>query len=330
MNTFPLPMRNVHLLGVPFNFGQDHLGVKEAYSYLKEKGLAERLKDIAPLKTDSTLRFWERTPCTDNPAIKFSQEASVASRLISHKIEHMPLQDDDFLLSVGGDHGMALGTIHGILSHRPDSVIVWADAHGDINTPITSPSGNFHGMPLAFLLNQASHHDFEWIKRFIKPEKLILIGPRDLDEGEKNIIEKLSIQYYSSDDLNRIGTKEVLDMALHRADPYSACPIHLSFDVDVFDDNDFSSTGTRVKHGPRREEIFLMAGILGETGRLKSMDVVEFNPAIGTESEKADCAELVMEFIEATLTEVFQGTHETHFSKAWNRFTKVINTYRAG
>jgi arginase len=322
-------MRSIHLLGVPFNFGQDHLGVSGAYSFLKEKGLSEMLREIAPVKSDSTLRFWERTECQENEAIKYSQEASVASRLISHKIEHMPL-NDDFLLSIGGDHGMALGTIHGILSHRPDSVIVWADAHGDINTPITSPSGNFHGMPLAFLLNQAKHHDFEWIRRFIRPEKLILIGPRDLDDGEKDIIQRLKIQYYSSDDLNRIGTKEVLDMALHRADPYSTCPIHLSFDVDVFDDKDFMSTGTRVQHGPRREEIFLMAGLLGETGRLQSMDVVEFNPTLGSEVERDNCAGLVMEFIEATLTEVFQRQHETHFSKAWNRFSKVINSYRAG
>src|SRR5687768_10397053 len=101
MNTFPMPMRNLHLLGVPFNFGQDHTGVKEAYNYLKEQGLVEMLKDVAPLKSDSTLKFWDRTESADG-AIKFSQEASVASRLISHKIERMNLQDD-FLLSVGGD-----------------------------------------------------------------------------------------------------------------------------------------------------------------------------------------------------------------------------------
>lgn len=307
-------MRNIKILGIPFDFGQYHFGVRMAADHLNDNGLKEKLKKIAPVRNlgNINLPFKQNNLHSDGP-IKHSAEASSCNQEISRVIAEENISES-FLLNVGGDHGMALGTIHGILSSRPDTIVVWADAHGDINTPETSPSGNFHGMPLAFLLKEAVHQDFEWVKNFLKPEQLILIGPRDLDDGEKDIIRKLRIQYFSSEELNRIGAKDILEMALNRADPMGICPIHLSFDVDMCDQKDIQATGTRVADGPKLEEIFLMGGILAQTGRLKSMDVVEFNPLIGTSREVMASSELIIDFITNTISQVFtENLLKPHF-----------------
>jgi arginase len=306
-------MRSIKLLGIPFDFGQDHFGVRMAADFLKDSGLKEKLKQIAPVRNlgNINLPFREKDSLITHSSIKSSRQASNANQEISRYLENEDLSDN-FLLNIGGDHGMALGTIHGILAARPDTVVIWADAHGDINTPETSPTGNFHGMPLAFLLNAARHEDFQWMKNFIRREKLILIGPRDLDQGEKDIIQKLSIQYFSSQDLNTIGAKEIIEMALHRADPLGTCPIHLSFDVDLCDQKDIKSTGTRVPDGPKLEEIFLLGGVLAQTGRLKSMDVVEFNPLIGSSTEVLASSELIIDFITTTIRQVFSESNIKH------------------
>lgn len=302
-------MKDIKVLGIPFDFGQDHIGVRLAPHVLRESNLISRLQEIAPTIDREDIIFpFKLKESKQEGAIKHSLAASLGTKSISDQIERENL-DESFLLNIGGDHGLSLGTIHGLLAHRPETIVVWADAHGDINTPEVSPSGNFHGMPLAFLLGLAKHPHFSWIRRKLLPEKLIFFGPRDLDQGEKDIIEQHSIQYFSSEDVNRLGAKEVLEMALHKADPFATCPIHLSFDVDVFDQFDIHSTGTKVPHGPKLEELFLMGGILAETGRLKSMDLVELNPQIGNAPSVERSIALVLEFLESTLKQVFAEHH---------------------
>lgn len=293
-------MERFKLLGIPFDFGQDLSGVRYAGTYLREMGLLEVLREVSITDDLGELDFPMKREVAKTDNIKNLTESSAGNKKISDFISNLDLEND-FLLNIGGDHGMALGTIHGILSQRPDTIVIWADAHGDINTPETTPSGNFHGMPLAFLTGLANHPEFDWVKNKLNPEKLILVGPRDLDEGERDLILKHKIQYFSSDELNRLGAKEVLDMALHRADPMGSCPIHLSFDVDLFDGSDVHSTGTIVPHGPKLEEVFLLGGLIAETGRLKSMDLVEFNPSIGTVEEVHASGALIMDFIRTTL-----------------------------
>lgn len=294
-------MKKIKLLGIPFNFGQPHPDVKDAPAFIRSLGLIDQLEGIATVTDLGNLDFslCKKTPLPSS--IKNERQSSMACELISKCIESENLQDT-FLLNLGGDHGLALGTIHGLLSHRPGMVVVWADAHGDINTPATTSSGNFHGMPLSFLLGLCKNRKtFQWLKNILLPHKLIYFGPRDLDAGERKIIEELSIQYYSSADINRLGTKNILNKALQIADPFSRWPIHLSFDVDVFDSNDIFSTGTKVPEGPQLEEIFKLGNLLAQTGRLQSMDIVELNPAIGSQEQVLKTFFLTMEFIELTL-----------------------------
>lgn len=294
-------MTKVNMTGFNYVSGQPLDGTSEAAEYLRKQGIAERINQFCDLHDlgDIDLNF-----------DKGLESNSRANAIISNHISSLDPQE--FILNIGGDHGMGLGTIHGLLNLHPESVIVWADAHGDINTPDISPTGNFHGMPLAFILNLCRDERFDWLKNTLQSHKLILIGQRDLDQGEREIIEKYNIQCFSSEEMNRMGTKEVLEIALSKADPMGICPIHLSFDVDLFDGHDIPSTGTRVYDGPRLEEVFLLGGLLGETGRLKSMDIVEFNPSIGTPDEVSASSELILDFIETTLKQVSERPMQRH------------------
>lgn len=292
-------MTKVNLTGFQYNSGQPLNGPSAAAAHLRENGLIQRLSEFCDVTDHGNLKMSFQKDLESN---------SKANEIISDHISG--LSNRDFILNIGGDHGMGLGTIHGLLNLHQESVVVWADAHGDINTPDISPSGNFHGMPLAFLLQICTDEKFAWIKNKLRPHKLILIGQRDLDEGEKDIISRHNIQCFTSEDLNRIGAKEILEISLNKADPMGVCPIHLSFDVDLFDGHDIPSTGTKVYQGPRLEEVFLLGGLLGETGRLKSMDIVEFNPEIGTAQEIKSSSELILDFIDVTLKQVSERSSQ--------------------
>lgn len=297
-------MEKIKILGIPFDYGQGHIGTRSAFDSLMEQGLDSDLSRITSVENLGKLDIPFKVQEVYKSAIKYRSECSRFNHAISEKINTLNLSSS-FLLNIGGDHGIALGTVHAMLLHDPETIVVWADAHGDINIPECSPSGNFHGMPLAFLLGLAKDDAFSWITRKLIPKNLIFFGPRDLDPWEKDIIRILGIHYFSSEQINLHGAKELIDIALEKIDPLGERPIHLSFDVDLFDGNDIKSTGTRVCHGPRMEEVFLMGGVLAETGRLRSMDLVEFNPQIGNIEEVAASSEIILKFIASTMEQVF-------------------------
>lgn len=308
-------MKDIKLLGIPFHFGQPHPGVQEAPDALRAFGLLERLGKYARVRDLGDIDFGLVNGESDELFIRRGKSNSLANELISNCIEGEDLSQS-FLLNVGGDHGLALGTIHGILAHRPDTTVFWADAHGDINTPETSLSGNFHGMPLSYLLKEVrSSYGFSWLKRTLRAKRLVLFGPRDLDKEELKIIEALNIQYYSSRLINYYGAQEIVPLALDIADHSKRSAIHLSFDVDLFDQLEVKATGTRVPDGPRTHEVFHMARLLGETGRLRSMDLVEINPKLDSPEEVsrtlALASELAEESIRSTFVKFLQGDYES-------------------
>lgn len=289
-------MKQIKLLGIPFSAGQPLSGVDQAPEiFRKELSSSHEIVDLGDL--DFSLCGERSTGIIKNERI-----CGLGNALISEAIASENLKDS-FLLNIGGDHGIALGTIHGLLHHHPDLVVVWVDAHGDINTPHSSTSGNFHGMPLSFLINGCQgREDFAWLRKRLAPERLIYMGPRDLDQEEKSIIEESGIQYYSSEDINNYGVEVLLKHALRVADPIGKSRIHLSFDVDVFDETDVAATGTRVKDGPRKSEILKLASLLGDTGRLQSMDLVEVNPELGSTEKMKETIDLALEFTHSALS----------------------------
>lgn len=295
-------MRDIKFLGVPFNAGQPHAGVDRAPDTFRDLGFFRKL----PVTVED-LGDLDFSLCGEKSEgiIRNEKLCGLGNALISESIESENLSKS-FLLNVGGDHGLALGTIHGLLSHYPDLVVVWADAHGDINTPHSSSTGNFHGMPLSFLMHgsQGREH-FTWLRRRLPAGRLIYMGPRDLDPAEQRIIEELGIQWYSSDDINEFGVEVLLRHALKIADPTGTAPIHLSFDVDVFDAHDVVATGTRVAEGPCKNEMMKLGRLLGETGRLRSMDLVEVNPDFSHEKKTCETLELAMRFTLSVMRPIF-------------------------
>jgi arginase len=131
----------------------------------------------------------------------------------------------------------------------PDACVIWIDAHADINTPETTESGNIHGMPVSFLLGIAGDiPEFSWVKPVLKPNRLVYIGLRDLDSGEKRILKQHGIKAFSMHEVDKWGIGKVVEMALDAVNPNRDLPIHLSFDVDALDPSVAPSTGTPVLH----------------------------------------------------------------------------------
>jgi len=193
-----------------------------------------------------------------------------------------------FALLLGGDHSLSIGSIAGSASANPDLCVVWVDAHTDINTPQTTLSGNLHGMPVAVLLGLESCNvipGFEMFEPCLTPNRVVYIGVRDLDPGEKQILRNLNIKAYSMHEVELYGIARVVQMALDDVNPERTRPIHLSFDIDGLDPREAPSTGTPVRGGLSFREGRFICEELNRTGLLVSMDLMEVNPAQGTSED---------------------------------------------
>lgn len=211
-------------------------------------------------------------------------------------------ETDNFLLMLGGDHCIPIGTITGILEKRKNTGVVWVDAHADINTPATSSSGNMHGMPVGFLLGLVDNANklpsLEWFQSSLSPKDIVYIGLRDLDIPEKSIIKKLGIKAYTMYDVDRLGIgriMEEIDVYLKGKD------IHLSYDIDAIDPVYAPSTGTTSKGGLSFREGNYICEALFATGRLKSMELVEVNPSLHTKAESKATLDMAMALIGSTM-----------------------------
>lgn len=205
-----------------------------------------------------------------------------SSKIVSNQCKRVhdaiDFNDGAFNLIVGGDHSVAIGSISGIMDvYRNNLKVVWIDAHADINTPSSSISGNIHGQPLAYLMNHSRPCDFnEWMSDYIlKPEQLIYIGLRDLDDYEMKTIKDLNIKAFFMDDINKHGLRYVLEHLNAIREP-----IHCSFDVDALCKSIMPCTGTPVACGLSKENALMIMRTLNNTGKLISMDIVELNPLI--------------------------------------------------
>lgn len=205
------------------------------------------------------------------------------------------------VLTLGGDHSIAIGTVGGTARAVRERLgrevaVIWVDAHADINTPETSGSGNVHGMPVAFLTGLASEDKeeyFGWLgeEGRLSTRKLVYIGLRDVDPGEKRILREHGIKAFSMFDIDRHGIGRVMEMAL--AHIGSDTPIHLSFDVDALDPMWAPSTGTPVRGGLTLREGDYIAECVHETGSLVAMDLVEVNPQLAKGVDDIGASETV-------------------------------------
>ncbi|XP_022333997.2 arginase, hepatic-like isoform X1 [Crassostrea virginica] len=282
----------VGVLGCPMYHGQTKPGTKEGPAALRDAGLLEMLKDQGLDVEDFgdvNIPCLEEVPLSDL-SVKNPKHVGAASANIATDV-HKVLDSGRACLVLGGDHSLAIGSIYGHSLAEPDQVVVWVDAHADINTPLTSTSGNIHGMPLSFLVHELQPYNcklpgFESIKPCISAKDIVYIGLRSVDPGERYIIEKFGIQSFSISEVDKLGIKEVVEKAINYLDPEGKRPIHLSFDVDALDPSLIPCTGTPVLGGLSFREGNYICEELAATGRLSCVDIVEVNPTLGNERDK--------------------------------------------
>lgn len=193
-------------------------------------------------------------------------------------------------LTLGGDHSIGVGTVHGAVAALPETSVLWIDAHADLNTPLTSPSGNVHGMPVSFCLKElAEFHTplagVDWHAPQLSAQHIAFIGLRDVDPYEKLIIDQLNLCAISMEELHSVGLAEALKYALSRIDPDGKRHLHVSFDIDALDPLEAPSTGTPVRGGLTLREGVQLLRTVQRTGRLTAVDIVEVNPLLGSPSQ---------------------------------------------
>lgn len=205
------------------------------------------------------------------------------------------LANDRFPLALGGDHAQAMGTIAGLARHLKkedkDLGVFWVDAHADMNTPETSPSGNIHGMPLAHCLGYGKDilKNLAGFSPMIKPEHVVVFGVRDIDQTEKDMVEKAGIRAYSMSEIDERGMNVCLKEAMEIVSKASG-GIHLSYDLDGSDPSCAPGTGTPVPGGLNFRESHLICETLAKSGKLRAMELVELNPTLDTENKTAKFA----------------------------------------
>ncbi len=223
---------------------------------------------------DEELRFLEQ--------IKFTcaEVAKLVRRAVDERC--MPLV-------LGGDHSIALGTLAGLRRDGPGGVL-WLDAHGDLNTPQTSLTGNVHGMVLAAALGLggAAFEHAAWTLPAVDPVRVALVGVRSLDDAERTLLRQLGAVVYTMSDLDRLGVEHAIREALEHID--GAGFVHVSLDMDVVDPSDAPGVGTPVRGGLTYREAHLAMELVAESGIVGSLDVVEVNPILDRENETARLA----------------------------------------
>ncbi|PWN49459.1 putative arginase [Violaceomyces palustris] len=287
-----LKEKSVAIVGCPFSGGQRRSGVDTGPNSLVAAGLIEQLQSLGWNVdfeghqqfegVNATLAQDEDIGKMKNPRSVSSVTEAVANTVEKHaKAGKLPL-------TLGGDHSLALGTVSGSLRAHPDAALIWIDAHADINTPLTTPSGNLHGCPVSFLLG-LDGTDVEpfnaWLpkKPLLTPDRLVYIGLRDIDEGERKILKENNIKSFSMHHVDKWGIGKVVEMALDHVNGAPGKrdrPVHLSFDVDALDPSVAPSTGTPVRGGLTFREGHYICEAIYETGLLVALDLMEVNPSL--------------------------------------------------
>ena len=280
----PASQRTVRIIGVPLDLGASRRGTDVGPSALRIAGLGAALRrmgyDVA-LEEDIPAPAMETRRSEDKHARYKPQILDVCTRLAKRVKE--VVDAGDFPLVLGGDHSIAMGTVAGTAAHYHDKEepigLIWFDAHGDMNVPESSPSGNIHGMPLAHLLGKGDV-DLKNILGFspkVKPENVALIGIRAIDAGERKIIRDSGIHAFTMREIDEHGMAAVARRALEVVNDGTA-GFHVSFDVDGCDPTVIPGSGTLVPGGVSFREAHLLMEYVADNGRLLSLEVVELNP----------------------------------------------------
>ncbi|HEX5449000.1 MAG TPA: arginase [Gaiellaceae bacterium] len=279
----------VAIIGAGLDLGAGRRGVDMGPSAIRYADIAARVRELGRDIVDwgdVRVSVPEATDVGDTKA-RFLAAILAACEKVAELVAKA--EADGYLpLTLGGDHSIAMGTLGGMAKARGAGSVLWIDAHGDLNTPQTSPSGNVHGMPLAAALGAAGHA-FD-TKTYPTPsvERAALVGVRSLDDGERELVKKLDVKVFTMSDVDKLGVERVLGEALTFLS--GSRFVHVSLDLDAVDPETAPGVGTPVRGGLSYREAHFALELVSESGLMDSLDVVEVNPIVDRENETAKLA----------------------------------------
>ena len=292
-----MPIQPVHIIGVPLDLGGNRRGVDMGPSAFRIAGLGERVRSLGRAvsdKGDLPAPIAETRAANDERKKYIREIARVCENL--HETSLESLMEGAIPVVLGGDHSVGAGSVAASADWARKTSglpigLLWIDAHGDMNTPTTSPSGNVHGMPLAALLG-SEPQELARLGGFapkVRPATTVLIGVRNLDDREKTAVRESGVHVFTMKDIDRNGMASVAEKAVALAGMGTA-GIHVSFDMDVCDPSVAPGVGTPVKGGLNYREAHLLMEIVADSNLLRAIDLVEVNPTLDNRNQTAEFA----------------------------------------
>ena len=288
--------KSVHIVNVPLDLGASRRGTDAGPSAFRIAGLRRAISGLGysiSAETDIPVPIMETRQIADSNA-RFKEEILSVCVQLAEQTRDI-LDSGEIPLIIGGDHSIAMGTVSGVSAYFRDKSekagLIWFDAHGDMNLPESTPSGNIHGMPLAHLLGYGDPQlsSILGADPAVAPENVALIGIRDIDRVEREFINRSGITAFTMRDIDQLGMSEVSRSALEVVDAYTG-GFHVSFDLDGCDPEVIPGSGTLVPGGVSFREAHLLLEECASNGRMTSMDVVELNPFLDQANISAERA----------------------------------------
>jgi|FLYN01.1.fsa_nt_gi arginase len=285
-----LPPQLVRICGVQMDLGQKRRGVDMGPSAIRYAGLQMRLERLGLRVLDSgNIIAPGLEKVSDGPDEERAHHASAIAEVCQevHACMLAAVEADESAIFLGGDHSIALGTVSGALQRAERVGVIWVDAHGDFNTPATTPSGNVHGMVVSSLMGLGPSILAIGEKR-LQANQIVMIGTRDLDPEERVALRNSGIQVMTMRAIDENGMADVVRAALSSLRHVEA--LHLSFDMDALDPTLAPGVGTPVPGGLTYREAHLLMEMLADDGRVRSIDIVEVNPILDVSNRTAQVA----------------------------------------
>ncbi|KAM8730675.1 arginase-1 [Acanthopagrus schlegelii] len=311
--------RSAGIIGAPFSKGQPRGGVESGPDLIRAAGLLQRLQEQGcAVKDYGNLTFEEVADDEPVGQVKRVRAVGGANQRLSEAVRAVK-KDGRTSVMLGGDHSLAIGSIHGHSAAVGELSVVWVDAHADINTPLTSPTGNIHGQPMSYLLHELHAKvpvlpNFSWIKPCVSAKDLVYIGLRDVDPGEHYILKLLGVKVFSMSEVDKLGVARVMEETCDYLSARVKKPIHLSYDIDAIDPSVTPATGTPVVGGLTYREGVYITEHLCQTGLLSGVDLVEVNPLRGqTEQDVRSTVSTAVDLLLGCFGRRREGNHPTDY-----------------
>ena len=300
--------KSVSILGVPLGYGASMAGVDMGPAALRVARLNQRIERLGYSVQDlGDLRLERpRAHPPDDEKLKYVREISNACEQLAAEVEQI-LEAGGHPLVLGGDHSIAIGSFAGVASYykkRQETLgLIWFDAHADMNTPETTPSGNIHGMPLAALLGFGAPEltNVAGFAPKLNPKLCAHVGARDIDPGEREMVSRLGMRFFTMREIDERGMSacmnDAIDIASRGSGGYA-----VTFDVDVLDPGDAPGSGTLVRGGLTYREAHLAMEKIAEAGGMRSLEIVEINTALDVNNKTAELGvELILSALGKTI-----------------------------